>query len=238
MSYTMSDNKSQRLFWGFFVGGAILFVVLLAVLDPAADRNTSSTGTEPAAIEITVAEDDWTLGNPEATVTLVEYADLQCPACAAYHSVIKEVIAEYGDRVQYVFRHFPLVSIHRNAVPAAEAAEAAGKQGKFWEMQDLLFERQTEWSGDGNARAMFESYATELGLDGEQFKSDVSSAEVRDRVQANLREANTYRLSGTPTFILDNRIITSAPATASGFGQLIDQRLKFAELLGNTNKTE
>jgi len=238
MSHTMSDKKSQNLFWGLFVGGAILFVVVLAMIDPAADENTSSTGTEPAAIEITVAEDDWTLGNPEATVTLVEYADFQCPACAAYHTVIKDVVAEYGDRIQYVYRHYPLTAIHRNAIPAAQAAEAAGKQGKFWEMQDLLFENQTTWSGDGNARAQFEQYATDLGLNLDQFKADYDSTEVQERVQADLREANEFRLSGTPTFILDNRVIASAPATADGFGRLIEQRLKFSEVLGGTEATE
>lgn len=229
----MSDKKNQNLFWGLFVGGAILFVLILAIVDPASDDNTSSTGDEPAAVEISVASDDWTLGNPDATVTLVEYADLQCPACAAYHPVIKDVIAEYGDRIQYVYRHFPLTTIHRNAIPAAQAAEAAGKQGKFWEMQDLLFENQTEWSPDGNARATFEQYAADLGLDIDQFKADYDSDEVKEGVQANLREANGFRLSSTPTFILDNRIITSAPATVDGFGTLIEQRLKFAELLGD-----
>lgn len=229
---SMSDKKSQNLFWGLFVGGAVLFVLILAIIDPAADQNTSSTGSEPAAIEITVEADDWTLGNPDASVTLVEYADFQCPACAAYHDVIKDVVAEYGDRIQFVYRHFPLVSIHPNAIPAAQAAEAAGRQGKFWEMQDLLYTRQSDWSQENNARSMFEAYAAELGLDAAQFAADYSSDAVRDKVQADLREANSFRLSGTPSFILDNRIVQNAPATADGFGQLIEQRLKFAELLG------
>lgn len=234
----MSDNKSQNMFWGIFIAGAVLFILILAMVDPAGDQNTNTNSGEPAAIEISVAEDDWTQGNPEATVTLVEYADFQCPACAAYHDVVKDVLAEYGDQIQFVYRHFPLVSIHPNAIPAAKAAEAAGMQGKFWEMQDLLYTNQSDWSQENNPRPMFEGYAAELGLDSDQFLTDYNGDVVNDSVQANLREANNFRLGGTPSFILDNRIVENAPATAEGFGQLIDERLKFAELLGGDDTEE
>lgn len=229
----MSENKSQNMFWGIFIAGAVLFVLILAIADPGSDGTVNPNGVEPAGIEISVAADDWSLGNPEAAVTLVEYADFQCPACAAYHDIVTDLVAEYGDRIQVVYRHFPLTSIHPNATPAAQAAEAAGMQGKFWEMQTILYERQSEWSSLSNPQDTFAEYAAELELDGAQFATDYASDVVAESIQANAREANNFRLGGTPTFILDNRILENAPATADGFGRLIDQRLQFAELLSD-----
>lgn len=229
----MQDKKNQNLFWGLFVGGAVLFVLVLAIANP--DTN-SSEPTGPVAtdpLEVTVQENDWVLGNPEASVVLVEYADFQCPACATYHEVVKEVMETYGDRIQYVYRHYPLTQIHRNAIPAAQASEAAGLQGKFFEMQDLLFERQSDWSNDNAIVGTFEDYANELGLDVEQFKTDYASDAVSDKVRTNLREAQSLGLTGTPSFILDGRVLTSPPGNAEGFGRLLDQRLKFTEILGD-----
>lgn len=232
----MQDTKKQGLFWGIFVAGAIIFILILAIIDPAAEKDTS-TGSEAAEeVNIMVTEDDWTQGNPDAAITLVEYADFECPACAAYHSVVKEVVDKYQDDIQYVYRHFPLVSIHKNAEPAARAAEAAGAQDAFWGMQDKLFENQGEWAREGNPKELFLKYANELDLDAEEFAADYASDSIKEKVRASLREANTLKLSGTPTFILDNRILKNAPSTVEGFSKIIENRLKFVELLSESTE--
>lgn len=231
----MAQAKNQNMFWGLFVGGAVLFILVLALFGPEAEEAGPNGGHNgpTVTIETQVEVGDWVLGNPEAGVVLVEYADYQCPACAGYHSVVQDVVAEYGDRIAYVYRHYPLTQIHPYAVPAARAAEAAGLQGKFFEMSDLLYVNQGDWSNASSPEEVFTSYAVEIGLDMEQYEADVASSEVADAVTADAREAGSFGLTGTPSFILDNRRIASVPASVEGFGTLIEQRLKLAELLGD-----
>src|SRR5690606_29220292 len=112
-----------------------------------------------------IREHNTMTGSLDAKVTVVEFGDMQCPACASAHPVVKQIINEYGDNpdFNFVFRHFPLSSIHPHAQISAEAVEAAGDQGKFWEMHDLLFTRQSEWASGGNPLDKFVAYAGELG---------------------------------------------------------------------------
>ena len=112
-----------------------------------------------------VRSNNYMTGNKDAKVTIVEFGDYQCPACGAAHPIVKSVLEEYKDNtnVNFVFRHFPLDSIHPNAHISSEAAEAAGAQGKFWEMHNILYERQEQWSTLPDPLLAFESYATEIG---------------------------------------------------------------------------
>ncbi len=144
-------------------------------------------------------------GNPDAAVKLVEYSDFQCPACAAFQPVIAEILAEYGDRMSFEYRHFPLSQIHRLAEPAARAAEAAGQQGKFYEYHDLLFQNQTNWSNSTNPAQFFVQYATELGLDVEEFTRMQRSSILRAHVQSQFNEARAAGFSGTPSFLLNGQ---------------------------------
>ena len=141
-------------------------------------------------------------GNKDATVTLVEYSDFQCPACASFQPVVKEILATYGDRLRFEYKHYPL-PIHPYAQQAAIAAEAAGQQGKFFEYHDALFEKQDEWAKSPTPVAFFSKYAQELGLDVEKFKQHQKSSLLRDSVRADLREAQDLGLTGTPTFYLN-----------------------------------
>src|SRR3989344_4534134 len=97
-----------------------------------------------------VNETDWARGNEDSAVTLMEYLDFQCPACVAYHLLVTQLFNEYGDKVRFITRHFPISNIHQNAISSAKAAEAAGRQDKFWEMHDVLFENQGKWSNERN----------------------------------------------------------------------------------------
>lgn len=142
-------------------------------------------------------------GNPEATVTLTEYSDFQCPACGQFYPIVKEILEEFGDDLRFEYKHFPLVTIHRFAVPAAKAAEAAGQQGKFFEMHDKLFENQSTWSNAASPTIYFYQYAEELGLDMDTFKRQMRSSLIDDKIQAEFDEAREKGLTGTPSFFLN-----------------------------------
>lgn len=149
-----------------------------------------------------VVEMEHVKGNPDATVTLVEYSDFQCPACAAFQPVVKEVLATYGEKLRFEYKHYPL-PIHPYAQQAAIAAEAAGQQGKFFEYHDALFEKQDEWAKSKTPVALFTKYAGELGLDVEKFKQHQKAPLIRDAVRADLSAAQKLELTGTPSFYLN-----------------------------------
>lgn len=143
---------------------------------------------------------------------LVEYSDFQCPACQNAHNILKTIEAsgsadfEITKKVTFVYRHFPLSQIHNKANVAAYAAEAAGKQNKFWEMTDLLFDNQQTWKESNNPQQEdFVNYAKELKLDVDQFKKDSDSSEVKNRVAEDLKDADQMGINSTPTFFLNGQ---------------------------------
>jgi len=142
-------------------------------------------------------------GNSEATVTLVEYSDFQCPACGAFQPILEGVINDYGESISFEYKHFPLSSIHQYALPAAMAAEAAGQQGMFFEFHDLLFDNQQTWSSSNAPNAIFIQYAEQLELDIPTFKRQMSSSALRDKVRAEFDEGRGLNITGTPTFFLN-----------------------------------
>jgi protein-disulfide isomerase len=144
-------------------------------------------------------------GNPTATVTLTEYSDFQCPACASFAPYVSALVDQYGDRLQFEYKHFPLISIHPQAVPGAKAAEAAAQQGKFFEMHDKLFENQSTWSASSNPTRFFETYASELGLDVELFKRHYKASMIEDAIEADFAEARELGLTSTPSFFLNGQ---------------------------------
>lgn len=137
------------------------------------------------------------------SVTLVEFSDFQCPACLAVQEPLKQILAKYEGKVEFVYRHFPLVNIHKNAQMASYASEAASMQGKFWEMHDLLFSKQAEWSGISDPKSKFVEYATTLGLDKDKFTADIDSQAAKDSVNTDVLASTRYRITGTPTFYLN-----------------------------------
>src|SRR6266487_7068471 len=123
-------------------------------------------------------------GNPDAPVTLEEYGDFQCPPCGMFAAFLGQLEKEYDSRLRVVFRNFPL-TMHEHAREAALAAEAAGLQGRFWEMHDVLYREQDSWSKAPNVRDLFESYAGTIGLDLDKFKKDMDAEQVKARVEAD-----------------------------------------------------
>lgn len=164
-------------------------------------------------------------GKQDAAVKLVEYSDFQCPACRAYYPIVEQIVEKYKDRISFEYRHYPLTTIHRNAFAAARASEAAGKQGKFWEMYWLLFANQAAWSDSDNSQTTFEGYAKQLNLDMGQYKTDFASSETNGAINASIREFNKLGLpKSTPTFLLNGKKIQ--PRDAADFSRLIDEQLK------------
>ncbi|OGV96028.1 hypothetical protein A2W24_02980 [Microgenomates group bacterium RBG_16_45_19] len=162
-----------------------------------------------------VLETDWYQGNKAAAVVIVEYSDFQCPACRLYSPLIEQLTQLYPDQLAVVYRHFPLKEIHPRANLAAQAAEAAGKQGKFWEMNHLLFERQEEWAESGQASKIMMGYAQELGLNSDQFKQDLNSKAVKGLVKADYLSALANRLNGTPSFFVNGSRIENPQGLAA-----------------------
>ncbi len=172
--------------------------------------------------DIPVRENDYIAGNKKAKVMLVEYSDYQCPACGQYHPLIKQVLEKYKDQIGLVMRHFPLQQ-HENAIVAARAAEAAGKQGKFFEMGDLLFTNQKEWEKEKDPQKKFESYASKLKLNMEQFKKD--NTDMHDKkIEADRLSGVALGVNSTPTFFL-NGVKLSNPGSLDAFSKLIDAEL-------------
>ena len=164
-------------------------------------------------------------GEGKSGVKLLEYGDFQCPACGAYFPIVKEVKEKYKDQIYFQFRHFPLSQIHPNARAASRSAEAAGKQGKFWEMHDMLYETQSSWEGSSAAVAIFESYAKQIGLNIQKYKTDFASSEVNEIINADFAEGQKLGVEGTPTFYLEGKEITEKPQDIEGFSKLIDQAI-------------
>jgi len=136
-------------------------------------------------------------------ITVVEFSDFQCPACRAIQAPLKEMLTKYQDKIRFVYRHFPLVSIHKNAQIAAYAAEAANLQGKFWLMHDKLFETQSVWAESSDPLAEFKKYAQALELDSAKFEQDINKNMVKEVVLADSNYASRARLAGTPIFIVN-----------------------------------
>jgi|SRR5215467_5766032 len=163
-------------------------------------------------------------GNPDAPVTLEEFGDFQCPPCGKFSEFGEELLKEYNSRLRLVFRNFPL-SGHEHAREAALAAEAAGLQGKFWEMHDTLYREQDTWSKATNVRELFESYAGTIGLDVNQFKKDMDGDKARERVDSDRALADFLGVKATPTLFINNRPVEPKDKNPEGVRAAINAAL-------------
>src|SRR5438105_113001 len=163
---------------------------------------TNSTSPTGASSEAPITKPNVKVSSP---VVIEEYGDYQCPPCGLLYPELKKIEAEYGSNVHMVFHHFPLTKIHKNALAAAHAAEAAGRQNHFWEMHDRLYRNQKAWADEADPRSIFVGYARDLGLDVERFNRDMDSAEVDSRITADSQQAASLGIIGTPTILIDGR---------------------------------
>ena len=206
----------DKRFWGI-----ILVIILIfggIVYFNGKDKDSSGDKNAKPSTHV--------MGENSKNVTLLEYGEYQCPACGSYHSVVKQVVEKYKDDIKFQFRNLPLTQIHPNAFAAARAAEAADQQGKFWEMHDMLYQNQNNWSEAGNPKEMFTQYAEQLGLNIEQYKTDFASSKVNGTINADLAAfKETGAATQTPTFFLDGKLIETK-ADVETFSKLIDAAIE------------
>jgi len=209
----------QKSFWLIMILVVVGMIGLFVLTSDNNSANSAFKEYDPAklqltdhidGIEVTTQADLDTLQNEK--VILVEYGDYQCPACAYFSQVLDQIKTDYGDQLVAVFRNFPLTSIHPQSMAAHRAAEAAAKQGKYWEMHDILYARQDQWSGITNVAPIFEGYASELGLDLDQFATDRDSTEVFDRISLDRDSADIYNISATPTLVVNGTKLDQTPS--------------------------
>lgn len=213
---------------------AILIIGVFAAVALAAflSRNSAEVGPNPAVTlgpgDAVATSDLRVKGPEEAVVTLMEYGDFQCPTCGIFHPVVDQLMELFPSQLQLEFHHYPLVSIHQNALAAAIATEAAAEQGAFWEMHDLLFELQSQWSNHSSPEDVFIIYAKRLGLDTEQFETAYRSGDPEARVLADAQRAEQMQLPGTPTFFVNGQMIP-LPNTFDEFENAIASAIENAE---------
>ena len=200
----------------------IVFFALFALLI----YNTSNESKPIADSNLLIGQGSHMTGTKEAKVNIVEFADYQCPACAYANPIIQRIINIYKENpnVNFVSRNFPLPQ-HANGMISAQAAEAAGAQGKFWEMGNMLYERQNEWSGNPKALEMFASYAKELGLDVKAFTDSVSQNKFKDVIEKDLSDARALGVNSTPTFFINGEKFEGG-LSFDAFKKKIDEKLQ------------
>jgi protein-disulfide isomerase len=218
-------NIKRLVFWIVFL---IVLVLIIWGLFVAMNK-PASNGLPNVGAPAPITAVDHVEGSADAKVTLIEYGDFQCPACAEMAPFVERLAAEEATgTLRIVFRHFPLDEIlsdgtvqHPNADAAAYASEAAGNQGKFWDMYKLLYQNQTEWAEVKDPSSIFESYAQSLGLDVTKFKTDAADQSVKQFVASEQAEGRTLGIDYTPTFFVNGKIITN-PQGYEAFKAIID----------------
>lgn len=171
------------------------------------------------------AEPPHALGDINAAVMLEEFGDFECPPCGALHPMLKTLKSEFGASLVLVFREFPMTSLHPHAIEAARVAEAAGLQGKFWEMHELLFDNQKTWHESANPSSLFEEYAGRIGLDIDRLRRDIASPVVDQRIQLDRQRGEWIGVDGTPTLFLDGREVPFESLSVEKLRTLIKERL-------------
>lgn len=197
--------------------------------NPTPGNASQSPTPVPARTGVAGAEPPHTLGPANAAVKIEEFGDFECPPCGMFHPILKQMRQEFGDQIQITFREFPLVPPHRHAVAAASAAEAAGMQGKFWEMHAMIFEHQAEWSKTFEVRSIFEGYARQIGLDMERYQRDVQSDRVEQRIFLDGRRGHSLGVNSTPTVFMNGREVPFEQLPTERFRVLIQNELRAAQ---------
>ena len=225
------DSKTQmKRFLPFLIIAAVLIgaLVVVLMLMRSSQRSGSSNNATPDPSTPVGAEPPHVRGNPNAPVTLEEFADFQCPSCGTYYPELKKIEAEFGDRLRVIFRERPLIPPHEHALIAAQAAEAAGVQGRFWEMHDKLYENQKDWSEAKDVVPMFVDYAKQIGLDPDRFMRDLNGEAVAVRIFQDGKRAHALGIEATPTFLVNGKEAKDESWKPDGLRAMINQALSGA----------
>jgi len=222
---------------GYVVGGETAEpkeVIIRETVQNSQARQTTQKQFGPQIIRNISLDDDPMKGNPDAEITIVEFSDFQCPFCARFHTQTLPLIEQNyisTGKVNFVYRDFPIQSIHPNAVPAAVASECADDQGKFWEMHDMIFKNQKNWQDlqIAESASLFREYAIEIGLNTDEFDSCMTTGKHLEEIQNDLNDARAYGVTGTPGFFVGNEKIgftkIDGAQPFSSFQRVIEQQL-------------
>ena len=172
------------------------------------------------------AEPPEQMGSPTAAVTLEEFADFQCPQCAAQHPNMNEIKSIYGSRIHFIYRNFPLkIAAHDKSYEASLAASAAGMQGKFWD-QNMLFSNQKAWTSDPSYKQIWKGYAQKIGLDVAKWETDAAGMGAKNRVEADIARGTAAGINSTPTLFINGLIVPFSDMKVDTLKQLIDAELE------------
>ncbi len=233
-----TGQANKATIW--FIVGFIVVVTAGAIIAGAYSSGTASSSNSNTASSTFVATTvpaisaaDWSEGNPNAKVSLVEYGDFECPACGEYAPIVEQLVQNYSSTVRFVFRNFPLYTIHPFAGVSAQAAEAAGLEGgmaKYWAMNSLLYSKQSEWSLNASIAPgdlvgkYFDGYAQSIGLDVNTFNNDINATSVMQKIQADANSGNAAQIDHTPTFFVNLKQIQN-PTSAADFESALNAAL-------------
>lgn len=206
-------NRMGRRIWG---AAGVLLASVLSVLSARGLQKPVSDAAPPFRQK----------GEPGAPVVIVEYSDFQCPACRKAEEPLRSILSLYGKNVRILFKHFPLERVHPLARESAAASECAGRQGRFWEFHDLLYDRQGEWSQGASASERLLKYAREIGLDMKAFQACLGDPSVAAAIHADIEEGNNRWVSSTPTFFINRKRFAGAAQLSSRGTIWIDRILK------------
>ncbi len=203
----------------------IIIIVVVVGLFGILSLTKKKDETSQSNSNSSVSASEHVTGKIDSQVRLIEYGDFQCPACKSYFPMVEEIKNTYSDKIAFQFRHYPLNQIHPNAFIGSRAAEAASNQDKFWEMYSLLYENQSIWSNEKDPTNTLVSYAEQLNLDTEKFKTDMNSSNTGDIINADIKAGQEIGVNSTPTFVLNGKKLDKNPTSIDEFKQLIDEEL-------------
>lgn len=196
---------------------------------PAPAGSEAPPAQRPVNAGIPGAEPPHTIGPANAPAQLEEFGDFQCPPCGLFHPILEQMEAEFGSQLRVTFRQFPLTPTHQHALIAASASEAAGLQGKFWQMHKLIFEHQKDWKDEFDVRPIFESYAQKIGLDVERYKRDLTGGVVSQRIFQDQKRGQSLGVKGTPTVFLNGQEVPFTELPAEKLRVLIKKQIDNAK---------
>jgi len=237
----MNNTIEKKSNTPILIIGAVLVVALLGAwwlfssAKSTSNANTPTTNTNANTTKTPInpanappgANPPNQSGSPTAQVTLEEFADFQCPQCAATHPVMNEIKAIYGTRIRFIYRDYPLdIPAHDKSYDASVAAEAAGMQGKFWDMQNLLFTNQRVWTADPNYKQIWKDYAQKIGLDIPKWENDIAGIAAKGRVDEDRKRGKGLSVNSTPTLFLNGVDVPFAQMNVAGLRPLIDAELQ------------
>jgi protein-disulfide isomerase len=229
----------------FIIGGVLIVALLggwwlLTSAKQSSNTNTNKTNSANTAKQAAIppnappgAIPPHESGSPTAAVTIEEFADFQCPLCAATHPVLNEIKATYGSRIKFTFRDYPLeIHGHDKAYDAAVAAESAGMQNpnKFWDMQNMLFTNQRVWTTDANYKQIWKDYAQKIGLDTNKWETDMAGIAAKMRVDEDKKRAKAIGVTSTPTIFINGQAVQPTDMNVDGFRKIIDAELQKTSL--------